>query len=235
MQHSDTTESLSRRERERLARRREMLHAARAVFAEKGYTDATLEEIAQRAEFGKGTLYNYFEGGKEDILFAILDELHDELLELVQASFAPERRHSRSIRETIHDFLAACFAFFLERQDLFMILIKESYRFMFSENPERAAYLKQQQERIVGALVPPLEAAMQAGQLRPAPPVAVAHLLLGNIRGLQMHLCLQSQEAPCEAASFASPDAAADFLTGILLDGLLARPQPAPTLSSNNH
>ncbi|NNE70602.1 MAG: helix-turn-helix transcriptional regulator, partial [Rhodothermales bacterium] len=48
----------SRRERERLARRREILDAARTVFAERGFVGATLEEIASRAEFGKGTLYN---------------------------------------------------------------------------------------------------------------------------------------------------------------------------------
>ena len=53
-----------------------VLDAARTVFAEKGYADATLEEIAQRAEFGKGTLYNYFEGGKEEILFAVFDDLY---------------------------------------------------------------------------------------------------------------------------------------------------------------
>ncbi|PSQ74919.1 MAG: hypothetical protein BRD36_01045 [Bacteroidetes bacterium QH_7_64_110] len=51
---SDTT--LSRREREQRRRRRIMLQAAQSVFAEKGYEQATLEEIAKRAEFGKGTL-----------------------------------------------------------------------------------------------------------------------------------------------------------------------------------
>ncbi|MEL6613746.1 MAG: helix-turn-helix domain-containing protein, partial [Bacteroidota bacterium] len=52
-------QGLSRRERERLARRAAMLDAATALFAEKGYASATLDEVAERAEFGKGTLYNY--------------------------------------------------------------------------------------------------------------------------------------------------------------------------------
>ena len=44
---------MTRRERERLKNRRTMLEAARAVFAEKSYADATVEEIAERAQFGK--------------------------------------------------------------------------------------------------------------------------------------------------------------------------------------
>ena len=94
---------LSRRERERQNRRREILEAAQAVFAEKGYTHATLDEIAQRAEFGKGTLYNYFEGGKEDILFAIFDEIYDEMRQLIQEAFSPERMAARPFRKGLHD------------------------------------------------------------------------------------------------------------------------------------
>jgi len=75
--------SLSRKERERLLRREAMLDAAKSVFAEKGYTKATLEEIAHRAEFGKGTLYNYFPGGKEQILIAVFDQLYAGLRELI--------------------------------------------------------------------------------------------------------------------------------------------------------
>ncbi|MCP4230439.1 MAG: TetR family transcriptional regulator, partial [bacterium] len=46
---------LSRRERERLARRNDILAAARKVVAAKGYDRATLDEIAHEAEFAKGT------------------------------------------------------------------------------------------------------------------------------------------------------------------------------------
>jgi AcrR family transcriptional regulator len=48
----------SRRERERLARRREILEAARKVFAARGYEGSTLDEVAREAEFAKGTLYS---------------------------------------------------------------------------------------------------------------------------------------------------------------------------------
>ena len=59
---------ISRREREKLARRRGILTAARKVFGARGYEGATLDEVAREAEFAKGTLYSYFDSKAE--LFA---------------------------------------------------------------------------------------------------------------------------------------------------------------------
>lgn len=53
--------TLTRKERERRRHRRAVLEAAETVFAEKGFHSATVQEIAERAEFGVGTIYNMFE------------------------------------------------------------------------------------------------------------------------------------------------------------------------------
>jgi AcrR family transcriptional regulator len=55
-----TTAKLSRREREALRHREEILAAAEAVFSEKGYVSATMEEIAGRAEYALATVYKLF-------------------------------------------------------------------------------------------------------------------------------------------------------------------------------
>ena len=44
-----------------------MLRSAKVVFAERGFHQATVDEIAAVAGFGKGTLYNYFEEGKQEM------------------------------------------------------------------------------------------------------------------------------------------------------------------------
>jgi TetR/AcrR family transcriptional regulator, repressor of fatR-cypB operon len=125
---------LSRRERERIARRDEILSAARAVFAEKGFSRATLDEIAARAEFGKGTLYNYFEGGKDALLIAVLDEVFDEMVDIVENAF----RRSTTFREALHDLASNCMQLFADRRDLFIIMMKEVHRMMLSEDPARS-------------------------------------------------------------------------------------------------
>ena len=215
------TITLSRRERERLMRRQAILEAAQAVFAEKGYENATLDEIAQRAEFGKGTLYNYFEGGKEDILFSIFDEIHEGLLTLIQESFAPDPANALSSRELFHGFLMSCFEFYEKHQHLFMILIKEGHQMYFSEDREKAGYFQKQRNQMVKALVQPLEKAQQKEHIKELPMEAVAHMIMGNINGVQTHLSLVKSGLHQEdEPDITCPEEAADFLTIMLWDGL---------------
>jgi len=84
-----------RRERERELRRREILNAARDVFIESGYEHATLDEVARRAEFAKGTLYSYFES-KVDLFEALVDEEFSRLISDVRATVEAETDDTKS-------------------------------------------------------------------------------------------------------------------------------------------
>lgn len=212
----------SRRERERLIRRTAILDAARAVFAEKGYAEATVDEIAERAEFGKGTIYNYFEGGKEGLLFAVLDEMYDAWAALIRDHFA-EADAVADTREAFRGLIARTIAHFLDHRELFLILVKEVHRIVFAEEPAKAAYLARQRERIVEAIVPPLEAAMAAGRLRSIPPHGVAHVLIGNLNGYLLFACQHGVGACGAASGWHAPAQASDYITTILFDGLLPR------------
>jgi len=79
----NTQGKLPRKERERLVRRTEILHAARVIFAEKGLHETTLDEIAEKAELAKGTLYGYFES-KEDLFFSVLEETIHNLEKVIK-------------------------------------------------------------------------------------------------------------------------------------------------------
>jgi TetR/AcrR family transcriptional regulator len=59
-------ETLSRRQRENLRHRREILDAALNLFSEKGYHNVSMQQIARQAEFGVGTLYKFF-ANKQDL------------------------------------------------------------------------------------------------------------------------------------------------------------------------
>ncbi len=220
--------SLSRRERERKRRRRAMRRAAQSVFAEKGYEQATLDEIAERAEFGKGTLYNYFENGKEGLLFAIFDEVYDDLHEMIRSTFGKDGAHPPSFRDAFHALVVRSFTYYEEREELFLILIKEAHRLCFSSDVEKAAYFQEQQQRMLDALVPAVESAMSAGSIASLPPRSVAHMLLEVVHDLVVHRCLTErseadgtlrQHLP-NAPLLHDPEAAADFLTSLLFDGL---------------
>ncbi|PSQ97971.1 MAG: TetR/AcrR family transcriptional regulator [Bacteroidetes bacterium SW_9_63_38] len=224
--------SLSRRERERRMRRQAMLDAASAVFAEKGYTQATLDEIADRAEFGKGTLYNYFEDGKEGLLFAIFDQVYDDLEDMIRTTVGSDGRDDHAFRAAFHDLVVRSFGYYENREDLFLILIKEAHRLCFSDDAEKAAYFQAQQQRMVDAFVPAVEAAMGTNRIATLPSTPVAYMLLEVIHDLIVHRCLtERNEDPDEACLpdadlMNDPDAAADFLTSLLFDGLHATGSP---------
>lgn len=61
---------LERKEREKEQRKSDLINAAEDVFFHKGFFHATMDEIAERAEYSKGTLYTYFKS-KEDLYFEI--------------------------------------------------------------------------------------------------------------------------------------------------------------------
>jgi AcrR family transcriptional regulator len=65
----------------------EIVAAAMAVFAEKGFAAARLDEIAARAGVSKGALYLYFET-KEDIFRAVVEQAIAPNVQVIRAMIA---------------------------------------------------------------------------------------------------------------------------------------------------
>lgn len=61
-----------RKEREKEQRRNDITDAAERIFFSKGFEHATMEDIAEEAELGKGTLYSYF-NSKEEVYLSIVN------------------------------------------------------------------------------------------------------------------------------------------------------------------
>jgi AcrR family transcriptional regulator len=81
---------------QRTAERRErILHAARDVFAERGYAETVIEEIVARAHVSRTSFYEYF-AGKEECLLAVfelgMERLGAAVLEAVARPGPPAQR-----------------------------------------------------------------------------------------------------------------------------------------------
>ena len=61
----------SRKEKEFNIRKNDIIEAARELFFTKGFKETTMENIAQKSEFTKKTLYSYFLS-KYDLYFAVI-------------------------------------------------------------------------------------------------------------------------------------------------------------------
>ena len=76
-------------------RRREILDAAKHIFAEKGYRVATIDDIANYLTFGKGTIYRYFTN-KKALFIAVFEDGMQQLMATMyshidKVSTPPER------------------------------------------------------------------------------------------------------------------------------------------------
>lgn len=60
--------------------RRRLKEAALDIFSEKSVDAATVEEITEKADLGKGTLYRHFED-KEEIVVTLIEEAVEHLIE----------------------------------------------------------------------------------------------------------------------------------------------------------
>ena len=83
-------------------KRTAIVEAAGRVFAEHGLARARMADIAEAADVGKGTVYEYFKS-KEDLVYAVL-ELHDEH---IRSTVLDGLDATASARDTLHSMFSA--------------------------------------------------------------------------------------------------------------------------------
>jgi AcrR family transcriptional regulator len=81
-QESALSRCALRRLREKEQRYNTILKAAETLFAQKGYHQTSIEEIADLAEVSTGSVYFYFKN-KEDLLITLMQEIGHQLRKLL--------------------------------------------------------------------------------------------------------------------------------------------------------
>lgn len=85
--NSDNQEKEGRVARRQRRNREALIRAASQVMSEKGIDAATMLEIADLADVGAGTVYNYFRS-KDDLAIAVLEEIMQGLALRVESATA---------------------------------------------------------------------------------------------------------------------------------------------------
>lgn len=99
--------------------RKKLKQAALDVFSEKSIDAATVEEITEKADVGKGTLYQHFED-KEQIVVTLVEEAVEHLIEILRAySNKPD-----TLEEMLEHLLNAHYEFSVEAKEEFMLLFQ---------------------------------------------------------------------------------------------------------------
>ena len=97
----------SRQRRRKKATRQKILEAARTIFAEKGMDLTRIDEIAERADIGKGTFYYHFKGKPQ-----VVRELIKGILGELVATVEEKCRGASTVQELLHNLIGAHIVFF---------------------------------------------------------------------------------------------------------------------------
>lgn len=85
-------------------RRSEIARASIQVFAQKGFENATIQDIADAAGIGKGTVYQYFDR-KEEILLQVAAEIFEEMENEIRALGESDMPVEEKIRALFSQFM----------------------------------------------------------------------------------------------------------------------------------
>jgi len=185
------TERISRKEREYLAHREEILSAAEKVFAAKGFFPTTMSDIAREAEFGTGTLYKYFKS-KEELYFTLIDEKVEEINRLVKA----ELSQRNSAVERIKKVLRLQFEFIERNRDFFRIYISERSRFEWTVKDDLGKGLHEKMVSYIDILSEVIRQGIKKGEFRSTDPRDLAHAFVGIVNSFVFEWLISREPYP---------------------------------------
>jgi AcrR family transcriptional regulator len=183
-------------------RRRQLLDVALRVFAEQGFHDASMNDIAEAAGVTKPVLYQHF-GSKRELFSELLTDVGNELQEtIIKALTSAQSGH-----EMVELGFAAYFRFVDEHRDAFRLF----YGGSFARDAEFAEVVGQV-ESAVAALVAGL---IEIDGLQPSQRRVLGHGIVGMIDGASIHWLRSNSEADPAALAHQLADLAWRGLRGV--------------------
>lgn len=202
----------SRRDREKLNRRNEILIAARKVFATKEYDSATVDEIAEMAEISKGTIYLYFPS-KAELFLSTFESGIEGFIKLTQKVIYENKDDLiRGIRELIRTQLIYC----QENVDILKMLSSERAHFEFhSKTKEKSKFKKRiisMMAQNIGEVADYIQTGINMGIFRQVDSKDAALALFSIIHGISANWSLEYDDSDLSEK--------ADTIITIFVDGL---------------
>jgi AcrR family transcriptional regulator len=202
------------RHRGRVATRTRILKAAREIFFRDGFADTNLDEIAARAQMGKGTLYRYF-GSKAELYIAVLadggasfDQAMAEAIEEGSSALERLRAIGRFYRR-----------YWIDHPDYFAIFSAvENHEFIGQLPPSQLAQVRQIWEQSLRRLEAVIADGVRSRELRCCDPWIIANVIWRSGNAAVSALVTPRRERVIDC----SAEALYDGVLEVLLRGLEA-------------
>ncbi len=203
---------LSRKEREREFKKQEILDAAVKIFAQKGFKATTLDEIAEKSEFGKGTLYNYFSSKEEiykEIIMMIINNHKNSIIEVYNST---DTLYDLIFQTTKKDLL-----FCLKNKEAFFLLVFTKMHHEKSTTSEISKIMDAGEKEIMSLIVKRTKKAIANKEIKNLVPDRIIRLFKSSgfayIYDLLIHGDITEESIEDETR----------FITDILFNGIRER------------
>jgi AcrR family transcriptional regulator len=181
-----------------------ILNAAESVFAKKGYVLATMDDIAEAAQFSKATLYRYFKSKQEmfkEIILNTFDEVYNNSIKIQEK----DMDSSEKLRELIYYILG----YYQRKKNLSRIFIMEHFAMkkLFkidvskqgwhsNHHPQVPQAMRKKLEEIFNVMVTIVDEGIRAGEFRNMDSKEVCYILGALLRGFHFKGPIYVKELP---------------------------------------
>ncbi len=158
-------------------KRQKIMDAVEQLFTSRRFHEITLDNVAQKAGVGKGTIYRYFHD-KDDLFFQTAISGFDELCGLLRRKVSGDAPFGDQL-------LSACTqigAFFQDRKELFRMIQTDENRMYWEKESIRERWMAKRQN-LIDALTQIIRKGAAEEKIRTdIPPDILAKFLLGMLR-----------------------------------------------------
>ena len=182
------------------------------IFALKGFKATTLDEIAEKSEFGKGTIYNYF-SNKENIFKEIIVSVTEEH----RRTIINAGKNSDNFYNFILEVTKNHIAFSLHNTELFLLMIFTKMHHEESTSPEIIDLMRKGESEILVLIEKKIRKAIKKKEIRELNPGKMIRLFKGftyaYIYDLLISKKLREEDIEKEAK----------FITDIVFNGIILK------------
>ena len=166
---------LSRKERTYREHKASIMKAALDLFAQKGFRKTGMKDIAECAEFGTGTIYNFFKN-KQELFDALFVSYTENYYEAIRTAL----RNGRTEIEQLESYLTEKGEYFRNDLNLIRLLFAEGWGMSFNLAQRTSSRLQRLQEQFLVELAEVFEKGIKKGVFEDYDPRHLALSLEGQ-------------------------------------------------------
>ena len=163
---------LTRKERDDIRKRQEILEAALEMFASGGFHNTTMAQISKASQYPLGTIYKYFPGKKEIYHDLVIGRVH----ELGHILYDISRDKTLAVTDKLKAALKAQARFYRANRDVVKIYISERSNIDAVGMPKLNQRVNRLHERMVLLFKDILDQGVESGDFKPYPSRDMAEL-----------------------------------------------------------